>query len=901
MNDENSKPTGALVRVADQPPSEAPCIVLDELVPFPGPVVPLLLEREERRDAVLFAKNSSGFLVLVNRLVANRQGPVSTVGLGAQAAAAVEVAERVGEAEGAAGRPPSAPAPTRESGTRPASRKKGRGGPARRSGHPGERGATGAKVDGGAPLDALLRDALGEPMAVSVPLVTQLKELAPIGILARLVRVFRLPDDRLSALVQLVGRVRLMAITQQEPFPKLRLLFPPEVIHDEEQAQAIVRQVRTNLQAFFEAHPNAGDEMKVAALNIESPALLADFVAQHLARDYEERLSFMVELDVGKRLRRALEVTIRELDLLTIGNRISQEIRDKVEKHQREYLLREQLKAIRTELGEEKDPATLAITELSRKLDAVGLPALARTRADEELKRLQLLPPESPEHGIVRSYLDWIASLPWSKQSLDSTDFAHAQAVLDADHYGLTDVKARILEFLAVRQLNPKKAGSLMCFAGPPGVGKTSLGQSIAAALGRQFYRFSVGGMRDEAEIKGHRRTYVGAMPGRILQGLKQCGTANPVFMLDELDKIGSDWRGDPSSALLEVLDPAQNTGFIDHYLDLPFDLSRVMFIATVNIKTEIPDALRDRLEVIDLPGYIPEEKLQIAKRYLLPRQRREAGLSTRLLNLTPNALSGIIGEYTHEAGVRELERQIGRVCRKRAAEVVRGAKGVQRIGPEELALVLGPPKIQPDHLVRRSAPGVALGLAWTPVGGEVLFIESVLMPGKGLLKLTGQLGEVMSESAALAVSYVRSRAAELHIDAKVFTDTDVHVHFPAGAVKKDGPSAGITVTTAIISLLTNRAVVPRLAMTGEMTLRGEVLPVGGVREKVVAARRAGVRRVLLPERNRADVAEIPPEVRAQMEFIYASTYDDVLAVAFGKSGASRVKPARRAKERKRS
>jgi ATP-dependent Lon protease len=831
-----SPPVQALVRLADHPPTEMPAIVLDDLVPFPGPVVPLLLDREERREAALHAKHNTGFVVLINQ-----RGP--------RRAAASVVVE--GDLDG------------RES------------------------------LALGSDFAALDRDSLGvEPAGATTPKGganprLALSDLAPVGISARLVRVLRLPDERLSALVQLVGRVRPLDILQKTPFPILRVMHPHELSSDAgAEFQATYRQLRLKLQAFFEAHPHAADELKLAGLNIEPPSLLTDFVAQHLSRDYEERMAFLCELDVGRRLSRALEVTLRELDLLTVGNRISNDIRDKVERHQREFLLREQMKAIRTELGEEKDPAALAVSELTAKLAAAGLPPPARARADEELKRLQLLPAESPEHNVVRSYLDWIAVLPWSKLSSDRADLVEARAVLDADHFGLDEVKERILEFLAVRQLNPDKAGSLLCFAGPPGVGKTSLGKSIANALGRQFHRLSVGGMRDEAEIKGHRRTYIGAMPGRILQGLKSVGTANPVFMLDELDKMGADWRGDPSSALLEVLDPAQNQHFSDHYLDLAFDLSRVMFIATVNIKTEIPEALRDRLEVIDLPGYIPEEKLQIASRYLFPRQRRDAGLAARQLSVSKSAIERLVREYTHEAGVRELERQLGRICRKRASEVVGGKRGLVRVGRAELPAYLGPPKIQNDRLERQSPPGVAVGLAWTPAGGDVLFIEAVRMPGKGQLKVTGQLGEVMSESAALALSYVRSHAATLGIDPQVFADSDFHLHFPAGAVKKDGPSAGITVTAALISLLTGQSLAPRLAMTGEMTLRGEVLPVGGIREKVVAARRAGVKRVLVPGRNRADVEEIPLEVRRGVSFSYASTFDEVLQAALPKLAA---------------
>ncbi|MEZ4271306.1 MAG: endopeptidase La [Myxococcota bacterium] len=708
-----------------------------------------------------------------------------------------------------------------------------------------------------------------------------MNELSPVGVAAKVLKVFQLPDERPSALVQLLQRVQPMQVVRNDPFLILQVIYPVEIVSDEEAFEAVYRQTRITIDKFFAAHPSVPDELKMAVNNISVPGVLADFIAQHLSRNFEERLSFLIELDLPKRLRRALEVAIREVDLLNVGNRISEEIREKVEKHQRDFFLREQLKAIRVELGDEKDPATLAVEELEKKLEEAGLPEAARERADAELKRLQLLPAESPEHSVVRSYLDWIASLPWAKTTDDNADIERARAVLDQDHYGLEEVKDRIIEFLAVRQLNPNNAGSLLCFAGPPGVGKTSLGKSIARALGREFYRFSVGGMRDEAEIKGHRRTYVGAMPGRMIQALKQVGTANPVLMLDELDKMGSDWRGDPSSAMLEVLDPAQNSSFLDHYLDLNFDLSRVMFIATANVKTEIPGPLLDRLEVIDLPGYIPEEKVEIASRYLLPRQRKNHGLSSRQLQMGKPCLRRMVREYTHEAGVRELDRLIGKVCRKRATEVVEGKKVAPAVRAQSIPAFLGPPKIHEDRVGKRHKPGVAVGLAWTPMGGDVLFIEIVHMPGKGDVKVTGHLGEVMTESASIAMSYVRHQAATLGIPREFFEKNDIHVHFPAGAVPKDGPSAGVTITTALISLLTDTPIQPRLAMTGEMTLRGEVLPVGGIREKVVAARRAGIRTVIVPERNRADVDEIPIPVREKIDFVFAESYQQVLLAAF--------------------
>ncbi|MEM6733258.1 MAG: endopeptidase La, partial [Myxococcota bacterium] len=505
-------------------------------------------------------------------------------------------------------------------------------------------------------------------------------------------------------------------------------MYPQERDNPDREHEAVFRQVKLNLQEFFQAHPQTLQEVMVNALSIEDWGELADFVAQHLSRDVEERLRFLQELDINTRLRLALEVTLRELDLLTVGNRISDEIRTKVETHQREFLLREQLKAIRRELGEEKDQVALALEELQQKLDDAQLPEHARKRADDELGRLQMLSAESPEHNVVRSYLDWIGSLPWSKLSEETEDLSHARSVLDDDHYGLEEVKERILEFLAVRQLKPDASGSILLLAGPPGVGKTSLGKSIARGLGREFYRFSVGGMRDESEIKGHRRTYIGALPGRILQGLKQTGARNPVFMIDEIDKMGSDWRGDPSSAMLEVLDPAQNRSFLDHYLDLTFDLSRVMFIATANVKSEIPGPLLDRMEVIDLPGYIPEEKVEIGMRYLVPRQRSAHGLQASHLKISKSAVRRAVTEYTHEAGVRDLERQIGKIARKRAKKLVEGERASVSITGQNLPEWLGPPRVQEERVGRRPKAGVAVGLAWTQVGGDILFIEAATM-----------------------------------------------------------------------------------------------------------------------------------------------------------------------------
>ena len=823
----------ALMRIGDQPPKVLPTVFLDDLVPFPGPIVPVLLENEDRRDAILNAKSHQGFFLLLNKIKSTAEKVEKTLDDAKKSSPVTKTLEN------------------------------------------DEQALKDASATGLAEQNTTTREENHDDD------ILQLEQFAGAGTVARLLKNFDLPDSRPAALVHLVKRARPIEILRHKPFAVFRVDYPVEVVSSEKDTAAILGQVRSHLQKFFEAHPNASDEVKMASMAIESAGALADFVGQHLSRDFHERLQFLEEMDVTERLKKALDVVLRELDLLTIGNRITQDIREKVEKHQRDFFLREQLKAIRVELGEERDPATLAMAELKEKLNKAGLSKAARERADEELRRLQLIPTESPEHNVIRSYVEWIASLPWSQRSEDNNDIIHARKVLDEDHYGLEEIKDRIIEFLAVKQLKPDRKGSMLCFAGPPGVGKTSLGKSIARALSRQFYRFSVGGMRDEAEIKGHRRTYIGAMPGRVLQGLRQVKTNNPVFVLDELDKIGKDWRGDPSSALLEVLDPEQNSNFLDHYLDINFDLSHIMFIATVNVKTDIPDALRDRLEIIDLSGYIPEEKLQIAEKFLFGKQRQEHGLQSKDLRVTTTAFQRVIREYTHEAGVRELNRQIERLCRKRATQVVQGQKAPVRVRPEDLPTFLGPPKIHDERIQKQLPPGLAVGLAWTAVGGEVLMIESTALAGKGNLKLTGQLGEVMSESANLAISYVRSRAAPLGIDENIFKQKDFHLHFPAGAVKKDGPSAGVTITTALISLLLNLRVKPYLAMTGEITLRGEVMPVGGIREKVVAARRAGIKIVILPKKNQADVQEIPDYVQKSIEFIYAETYDDILQVAF--------------------
>ena len=671
----DTKPTSnALVPLEDDPPAILPAIILDDMVPYPGPIVPLMLDTKVRRDAVLHAKSNNGFFILLNRLAgANEQSEQTVENL----QQAQELAQQL------------------------------------------------ANLEQFQEIEITVEKLPEDVPAAVEPL--SLEDLATVGVMTRVLRIFQMPDKKLTALIQLMRRAQPIDLIKNKPFPIVRVIYPLEIVSDQKTFDATYGQVRNTLSRFLNDHPNISDEIKMAAMGIDNPSLLADFVAQHLSRDFAERIRFLVELDLAERIKMALEVVIRELDLLTVGNRISEEIREKIEKHQREFFLREQMKSIRTELGEEKDPATVTVDELRAKLVEAGPPDNVMERAEHELGRLQLIPTESPEHNVIRTYVEWIANLPWSKTTEDSKDLAQARIILDKQHYGLKDIKERIVEFLAVRILNPDHKGSLLCFAGPPGVGKTSLGKSIAEALGREFYRFSVGGMRDESEIKGHRRTYVGAMPGRLLHAMKQVGVANPVIMLDEIDKMGSDWRGDPSSAMLEVLDPAQNSGFLDHYLDLPFDLSRVMFIATANVKSNIPGPLLDRLEVIDLPGYIPDEKVEIGVRHLLPRQRQRHGLARKHLNLGKTTMRRLVREYTHEAGVRELDRQIGKLCRKRATAIVAGDDYVAAVKGDDVIKMLGPPKIHDERITRFRVPGVALGLAWTPVGGEVLLSKQWL------------------------------------------------------------------------------------------------------------------------------------------------------------------------------
>jgi ATP-dependent Lon protease len=724
-------------------------------------------------------------------------------------------------------------------------------------------------------------------------------DLKPFGCLVRILRSLQMPDGTRTLLVQGIRRFRVERYLRTEPYLIAKVTYPEEVLARGDEIEALTRNVRQLLRQLVvgAAGGEIQQEMGVAVLNIERKGALADFAASFLIKQHDVRAELLAELDIQKRLLRVAEELTRELQILTLGNRIQEEIQKKIEKRQQEFFLREQLKAIRKELGEDQDERELEVDELKKRMESLQLPPAAKERALEDLRRLASLSSDSPEAAVLRGYLDWLFALPFGKETTDTHDLVAARKVLDRDHFGLDEIKDRIVEFLAVRQRVPNHKGQILCLLGPPGVGKTSLGRSIAEALGRKFVRVSLGGVRDEAEVRGHRRTYVGAQPGRIVRGMRNAGAMNPVFMLDEIDKLGADFRGDPGSALLEALDPEQNSNFSDHYLEVALDLSKVFFIATANELEPIPAALRDRLEVIELSGYVTEEKVAIAADFLLPRQRVNHGLTAKQLKITRAALAAIVEDHTREAGVRGLEKQIARVCRKvarqlgeaganaKTKEKGRGkgkAEGLVVVDAADLDRYLGVPRFKRERLDEERPPGVAIGLAWTPVGGEVLEIQAMLIPDarKGL-EITGMLGDVMNESARIAVSYVLGHYRELGIADPVPKDKGIHLHVPAGAVRKDGPSAGVTMVTALVSLLTGRGVRPVLAMTGEITLTGQVLPVGGIRDKVLAAKRAGIREVLLPNDNRKDVDEIRPQLRRGMKFMFVEKYPEVLALAF--------------------
>jgi ATP-dependent Lon protease len=728
---------------------------------------------------------------------------------------------------------------------------------------------------------------------VDEPGPDQLYEVGVAGIVARMLKV---PDGTIRILVQGTERVRLGDYVAEQPYLVARTEPLPDLVEPSAELEALTRNVQRTFTEIIEQIPYLPEELQLAVTNVDDPSALTHLIAGALRIPTDEKQELLEQVDVGKRLRRLSEILARELEVIQLGSKIQSEVESGIVKGQREYYLREQLKAIQQELGE-ADEQQAEINELRERIEAAQLPEQARKQADRELGRLERLPPAAAEYGVIRTYLEWIIDLPWGKNTKDNLDMAHARDVLDADHYDLEKVKDRILEYLAVRKLAQESAagsgsdeggdgpvqGPILCFVGPPGVGKTSLGRSIARALERQFERISVGGVRDEAEIRGHRRTYIGAMPGTIVRALRDAGSSNPVFMIDEIDKMGADFRGDPSSAMLEVLDPAQNDSFRDHYLDLPFDLSGVLFITTANTLDTVMPALQDRMEVISLAGYTLNEKVQIAKRYLVPRQIEQNGLSRSRIAFTEAGLRAIAEEYTREAGVRNLEREIGNVCRKVAREVAEGkAKRKVTISAKRARELLGRRRFFAEQRRRTRVPGVATGLAWTPAGGEVLFVEATAMPGNGKLTITGQLGEVMRESAQAALSWVRAHQQEVapELSDDWFVTHDIHVHVPAGAVPKDGPSAGVAMATALTSLVTSRPVRPDVAMTGEVTLTGQVLPIGGLKEKSLAAQRAGIRRVIVPERNRGDVEEIPKHEREGLEFVYVDTVKGALKAA---------------------
>jgi ATP-dependent Lon protease len=705
------------------------------------------------------------------------------------------------------------------------------------------------------------------------------EDLYDVGVVGIVARMLKIPDGTLRILVQATQRVKVDKWEREEPFLIARISELPDVVEESPELVALMRNVQQTFSQIIEHVPYLPEELQLAVTNVDDPGGLANLIAGALRLKTEDKQALLEEVDVARRLRRLAELLARELEVVSIGTRIQEQVQEEVGASQREFFLRQQLDAIRRELGEE-DESTADARDLREQLDAAGLPDAVRTVAERELSRLEKLPTAAAEHGVIRTYLEWLAALPWSTTTEDNLDLRHAREVLDADHYDIEQVKDRILEFLAVRKLKPDARGTIMCFVGPPGVGKTSLGRSIARALGRKFERMSVGGVRDESEIRGHRRTYVGAMPGTIIRALRDAESRNPLFMIDEIDKMGSDWRGDPSSAMLEVLDAEQNSTFRDHYLDVPFDLSAVMFVCTANELDRVPGPLRDRVEVIALAGYTEEEKLQIAKRYLVPRQIERNGLKRSLVAFGDPGLRAIIRDYTREAGVRNLEREIGSVARKLARQAAEGKLRKKVTVTQKLVReLLGRPRFQPDAKRRTREPGVATGLAWTPAGGDVLFVEATAMPGKGKLTITGQLGDVMKESAQAALSYVRAHPpADLAED--WFATHDLHVHVPAGAIPKDGPSAGVTMVTALTSLITGRRVRDEVAMTGEVTLTGLVLPIGGLKEKALAAQRTGMKTVIAPAFNEADIDDIPEHLRKDLHFVWVNEVDEVLAAA---------------------
>jgi len=706
------------------------------------------------------------------------------------------------------------------------------------------------------------------------------EDLYRVGVVSLILKMRRYPDDTLRIFIQGMQRGRIREIVQKKPYlsGKVKLVKPKD--ENDTATEALMRNVEGSFQRLVSMVPYLSEELMSVVLNIHEPNRLADFVASHVNFDTEEKQILLETSSPKDRLKKLDNLLTKEIGILELGEKIRNRVKGEVDKSQREYFLREQLKAIKEELGE-KDEKTAEIEDLRTKIEAKLMPDDARDTALKELERLRLMPPAAAEYTVIRTYIDWFLNLPWEEGTEDKLDIKRAKRVLDEDHFDLTKVKERILEYLAVRKLKPDSKGPILCFVGPPGVGKTSLGRSIARALGRKFVRLSLGGVRDEAEIRGHRRTYVGAMPGRILQSLRTASSNNPVFMLDEIDKVGADFRGDPSSALLEVLDPEQNFSFSDHYIEVPFDLSSVMFIATANVMQTIIPALRDRMEIIELPGYIDEEKLEIARDYLIPRRIKEAGLKEGDVEFTDKGIYEIISAYTREAGVRNLEREIGSVVRKIARRHAEGRKKKVSVDAGDVSRFLGPRKFFSELAAREGEVGVATGLAWTPVGGEILFIEATKMPGSKGLVLTGSLGDVMKESAQAALSLLRSHAGDLKLNEIDLSKLDLHIHIPSGAIPKDGPSAGLALTAALYSLFSQKTIDPKIAMTGEITLTGRILPVGGIKEKVLGAKRAGIKTILIPSQNDKDLGEIPTHVRKGMTFRRVKTIRDALKILF--------------------
>jgi ATP-dependent Lon protease len=721
------------------------------------------------------------------------------------------------------------------------------------------------------------------------------EDLYNVGTVAVIMRMLKLPDGRIRILVQGVSRAKVESVDANGDFLRARLSVMPEVLAPERslEVEALIRNVRALMEKAAALGKNISPEVMAIIANLDDPGRLADLSASNLELKVEDAQSVLEIPDTTARLRRVNELLNKEIEVLTVQQEINTQARADIDRSQREFYLRQQMKAIQGELGEGNELAE-EIQQFREKIEAAKMPKQAEDEALRQLKKLERMHPDAAETATLRSWMEIITDLPWSKSSKDNLDLLKAQRILDEDHYGLEKVKERIIEALAVRRLKPKPKGPILCLVGPPGVGKTSLGRSIARALGRKFMRLSLGGVHDEAEIRGHRRTYVGAMPGRIMQAIQQAGTNNPLIMLDEIDKVGADFRGDPSSALLEVLDPEQNNSFRDNYLNVTFDLSNVIFMTTANVLDTIQSALRDRMEVIRLAGYTEEEKLEIARRHLLPKQMEETGITPRAVHISRTALAAIIQRYTHEAGLRQLEREIGSICRKVARRIGEGRKEPVRVSLRNLHEFLGVPKVTPDEVLKKDQIGVATGLAWTAVGGDVLFIEALRIKGKGSLVLTGQIGEIMRESAQAAYSYAKSRAKELDIAPEDINNYDIHIHIPEGAIPKDGPSAGITLATALVSVLSRRPIKKDVAMTGEITLRGNVLPVGGIKEKVLAARRARVRKILLPVQNRRDLEEVPKEPLKDIQFIFVDNVRQVFREALGPKAAPIATPAPR-------